>query len=97
MTEHNTTSIAGIHQKDPLGWHITLCYKDEAQLASGTHTACHGYVAGKGNLKFVKVSHAGEKADSTKKRDGKPVWSAENQLDTAPEFGYGHLPESSSG
>ncbi|PYH87832.1 hypothetical protein BO71DRAFT_340171, partial [Aspergillus ellipticus CBS 707.79] len=34
---HDTTSINGVHQKDPLGPHVTLCYKDEDQFLRGTH------------------------------------------------------------
>ncbi|PYI01808.1 hypothetical protein BO78DRAFT_352848 [Aspergillus sclerotiicarbonarius CBS 121057] len=90
---HATTSINGRRQKDPLGPHVTFCYKDEAQLAKGTHVACHGYVAGGNSLEFVRSTHAGEKADSSKKSSGGVVWPSEEQLEEAPEIGYGHFPE----
>ncbi|KAB8201511.1 hypothetical protein BDV34DRAFT_229271 [Aspergillus parasiticus] len=64
---HPTTSRGGRHERDPLGWHVTLCYKDDAHLASGTHIASHG--------------------------NGKVVWPSEEELDVAPEIGYGHFPE----
>ncbi|KAL4981355.1 hypothetical protein BDW68DRAFT_196640 [Aspergillus falconensis] len=90
---HDTTSINGVHQKDPLGPHVTLCYKDEDQLLRGTHVASHGYVHGKDNLGFVRATHAGEKADTAKRQQGKKtVWPSENELEAVPEIGYGHLP-----
>lgn len=94
--EHPTTSRGGRHQPDPLGWHVTLCYKDEAQMSRGTHAASHGYVKGKGDLTFVKATHEGEKLDSVLKSNGKPVWPSENELDVAPEIGYGHFPSAST-
>lgn len=90
---HDTTSVQGKHQKDPLGWHVTLCYKDEEQMAKGTHIACNGYVKGKDNLEFVQVTHAEEKVDSWEKSNGKVVWPFEEDLEIAPEIGYGHFPE----
>jgi hypothetical protein len=80
-----------------LGWHVTLCFKDEAQLARNTHTASHGYVKGKGDLTFVQATHSGEKRDSHLKSNGKPVWPPEEELDIAPEIGYGHFPDAGSG
>ncbi|EDP50770.1 hypothetical protein KXV70_001074 [Aspergillus fumigatus] len=88
---HNTTTINGTHQEDPNGWHLTFCYKDSTQLANGCHTACHGYTPGKDVWELVKSTHAGVKSDSVLKRNGKPVWPAENELEVAPEIGYGHL------
>ncbi|PYI21632.1 hypothetical protein BO99DRAFT_60249 [Aspergillus violaceofuscus CBS 115571] len=89
---HDTTSINGIRQKDPLGPHVTLCYKDENQLAHGTHNASHGYVRGKDNLEFLRATHAGEKADTTTKQNGmKIVWPPESELEAIPEIGYGHI------
>jgi hypothetical protein len=82
--------------QDPLGWHVTLCYKDEAQVSKGTHTASHGYIQGKGNLTFVQATHEGEKMDSFLKTNGKPVWPAEEQLEVAPDVGYGHFPDQGS-
>ncbi|KAE8168550.1 hypothetical protein BDV40DRAFT_294504 [Aspergillus tamarii] len=85
-------SINGIHQKDPLGPHVTLCYKDENQLLQDTHVSSHGYVTGKDNLEFVRATHAGEKADSTKRQKGKKtVWPSESELEVIPEIGYGHF------
>jgi len=74
-----------------LGWHVALCFKDDTQLASNTHTASHGYVNGKGDLTFVQATHSGEKLDSHLKSNGKPVWPSEEVLDVAPEIGYGHF------
>ncbi|RAL03518.1 uncharacterized protein BO80DRAFT_376556, partial [Aspergillus ibericus CBS 121593] len=90
---HATTSINGRRQKDPLGWHVTLCYKDETQVATGTHVACHGYVKGKTNLEFVSSTHAGEKPDTWEKSSGSIVWPSVEELEEAPEIGYGHFPE----
>ncbi|KAJ9256503.1 hypothetical protein DTO207G8_2506 [Paecilomyces variotii] len=89
---HDTTSINGMHQKDPLGPHVTLCYKDENQLIHGTHVASHGYVTEKETLEFVRATHAGEKADSTKRQKGKEVWPSENELEVVPAVGYVHFP-----
>ncbi|EHA19810.1 hypothetical protein ASPNIDRAFT_39238 [Aspergillus niger ATCC 1015] len=91
---HDTTSINGVRQKDPLGPHVTLCYKDETQILRGTHIASHGYVHGKDDLEFVRATHAGEKPDSAKRQQGrKTVWPSDEELVTAPEIGYGHFPE----
>ncbi|KAM5475300.1 hypothetical protein MauCBS54593_001776 [Microsporum audouinii] len=75
-------------QKDPLGWHLALCYKDEEQLAKGTHVARHSYVKGTAGLEFVQVTHDPEKADGTLR---KFVWPSEEYLKEAPVIGYGHL------
>lgn len=91
---HNTTSINGKHQEDPNGWHLTFCYKDQQQLANDVHTACHGYTPGKDVWTLVKSTHAGTKFDSVLKRNGKPVWPSEDELEVAPEIGYGHIPSS---
>jgi hypothetical protein len=90
---HATTSINGIHQPDPEGLHVTLCYKDDEQLSKGTHIACHGYVTDEETMAFREATHAGEKPDSTKKKSkGRTaVWPSEDQLYAAPEIGYGHL------
>ncbi|KAJ9212605.1 hypothetical protein DTO166G4_5824 [Paecilomyces variotii] len=40
---------------------------------------------------LVKSTHAGVKSDSVLRRNGKAVWPAENELEAAPETGYGHL------
>ncbi|KAJ5475335.1 hypothetical protein N7539_008401 [Penicillium diatomitis] len=90
---HDTTSINGMHQKDPLGPHVTLCYKDKNQLLQGTHVASHGYVRGKDDIGFVRATHTGEKSDSARRQQGKKtVWPSENELEAAPEIGYSHLP-----
>ncbi|CAI7574126.1 unnamed protein product [Penicillium glandicola] len=94
--EHSSTSQNGFHKPDPLGWHVTLCFKDEIQLANKTHTASHGYVKGKGDLTFTKATHSNPKLDSHLKSNGKPVWPSEAELDVAPEIGYGHFPDSGS-
>lgn len=44
-------------------------------------------------LEFVKATHAGEKVDSWKKASGDVVWPSEDELEEAPEIGYGHFPE----
>ncbi|POR37769.1 Uncharacterized protein TPAR_02035 [Tolypocladium paradoxum] len=91
---HNTTSSGGKHRKDPKGWHITLCYKDARQLAGDRHVASHGYVTDTASWAFREATHAGEKADSTIKSSGKPVWPSDpDELWAAPEIGYGHFPE----
>lgn len=90
---HDTASINGVHQKDPLGPHVTLCYKDEDQLLRGTHVSSHGYVHGKDDLGFVRATHAGEKPDTAQRQQGKKtVWPSESELEVVPEIGYGHLP-----
>ncbi|OJZ86476.1 hypothetical protein ASPFODRAFT_134323 [Aspergillus luchuensis CBS 106.47] len=83
---HATTNIMGRPQKDPLGPHVTLCYKDENQMTKGTHVACHGYVEGPNRMIFVRSTHAGEKVDTWVKSSGDIVYEA-------PEIGYGHFPE----
>ncbi|PTU19346.1 hypothetical protein P175DRAFT_0558910 [Aspergillus ochraceoroseus IBT 24754] len=83
---HDTTSINGIHQKDPLGPHVTLCYKDENQLLHGTHVASHGYVRGKDDIGFVSERQQGKKT----------VWPSEKELEAVPEIGYGHRGYSSA-
>ncbi|KAE8349408.1 hypothetical protein BDV28DRAFT_141294 [Aspergillus coremiiformis] len=90
---HDTTSINGKRQKDPLGDHVTLCYKDEDQLRRGTHVASHGYVKDGSTLEFVQATHHAEKPDSTKKRNREDVWPSEESLAIAPEIGYGHFLE----
>ncbi|KAI2734412.1 hypothetical protein DTO013E5_9993 [Penicillium roqueforti] len=95
--EHSSTSQGGIYKPDPLGWHVTLCFKDDVQLASNTHVASHGYVKGKGDLTFLQATHSGVKPDSHLKSSGKPVWPSEMELDVAPEIGYGHFPSAGSG
>ncbi|XRM48690.1 hypothetical protein ABZX51_011605 [Aspergillus tubingensis] len=90
---HSTTNIKGRIQKDPLGPHVTLCYKDERHLANGTHVACHGYVEGPNSLKYVKSTHVGEKVDTWVKKSGGIVWPPEEELDEAPQIGYGHFLE----
>ncbi|OJJ51294.1 hypothetical protein ASPZODRAFT_12132 [Penicilliopsis zonata CBS 506.65] len=87
-----STSINGRHQEDPNGWHLTFCYKDQEQLKSNVHTACHGYTPGKDVWQLVKSTHAGTKPDSVLKMNGKPVWPSEDELEVAPEIGYGHIP-----
>lgn len=86
---HGTTNINGKRQKDPLGDHVTLCYKDEDQLRRGTHVASHGYVKDGSTLEFVQATHHAEKPDSTKKRNREDVWPSEESLAIAPEIGYG--------
>ncbi|KYK56455.1 hypothetical protein DCS_03455 [Drechmeria coniospora] len=90
---HSSTSIAGIHHKDPKGLHVTLCYKDEGQATRGTHVASHGYVVDAQSLEFREATHAREKADGTMKSSGGLVWPPENELYAAPEIGYGHFPQ----
>ncbi|KAL4995611.1 hypothetical protein BDV10DRAFT_128272 [Aspergillus recurvatus] len=89
---YKTTSINGIHQVDPLGYHVTLCFKDEQQLLRGTHVASHGYVRDQDNLEFIKAPHTPEKPDNTKRQRGTmDVWPPEHDLVSAAETGYSHL------
>lgn len=89
---HETTSINSVRQKDTLGPHVTLCYRDKKQLSEHTHVASHGYVT-KDGLEFVQATHAGQKADSAKRQqEKKTVWLSEDELDVVPEIGYSHLP-----
>ncbi|KAE8166058.1 hypothetical protein BDV40DRAFT_296870 [Aspergillus tamarii] len=90
---HDTTTINGKHQKDPMGDHVTLCYKDEEQLRKGTHVASHGYVKDWETLEFDHATHHDEKPDSTRKKRGGAVWPSDNSLAIAPEIGYGHFPD----
>ncbi|GAW18760.1 hypothetical protein ANO14919_082420 [Xylariales sp. No.14919] len=91
---HDTTTVNGKNAKDPSGWHVTLCYKDKEQLESGSHVACHAYTAGKDIWDLVESTHAGEKSDDTPRRHNKkPVWPSWDELEEAPEIGYGHLPD----
>jgi hypothetical protein len=76
--------MTGIHQKDPLRLHVTLCYKDENQILQGVLVANHGYVRGKDDIGFVHARHAGEKADSAKGQQGKwTVWPPEIEPEAA--------------
>jgi hypothetical protein len=76
------------------GLHLTFCYKDEKQLQSATHTACHGYTQSSGDYTFIKATDSGEKPDSTLKINGNVVWPASiTDLDEAPDIGYSHLEE----
>lgn len=88
---HATTTINGKRQKDPLGYHVTLCYKDEDQLRCGTHVASHGYVKDGSTLEFVQATHHAEKPDSTTKGNREDVWPLEEKLAIVPEIGYGHF------
>ncbi|KAI9932287.1 hypothetical protein MW887_009799 [Aspergillus wentii] len=90
---HDTTSINGIYQKDPNGWHITFCYKDQQQLDNKMHTACHGYLPAKDVFELTMSTHVAEKADATIKGNGMAVWPSEDILEVAPEVGYSHLPD----
>ncbi|PYI01432.1 hypothetical protein BO78DRAFT_411429 [Aspergillus sclerotiicarbonarius CBS 121057] len=90
---HKTTSMNGMHQIDPLGYHVTLCFKDEQQLLRGTHVSSHGYVKDQDNLEFIQATHTREKSDKTKRQRGKKdVWPSEDMLVQAPDIGYSHLP-----
>ncbi|OAL68319.1 hypothetical protein A7C99_0258 [Trichophyton rubrum] len=85
--------MSTINMIDPLGWHVTICYKDEVQASKGTHVASHGYVMGQFDLNFKKAAHAGEKVDTWEKRTGGIVWPPAEDLEEAPEIGYGHFPQ----
>ncbi|KAB8356534.1 hypothetical protein FH972_024117 [Carpinus fangiana] len=90
---HDTTSnpLTGKHEKDPKGWHVTLCFKDQEQLDKKTHVTSHGYCKGQKDLEFVEATHDPEKSDSVRKRSGKPVWPDESKLSLHPDIGYSHL------
>lgn len=94
---HDTTNINGKRQKDPLGDHVTLCYKDEDQLCHGTYIASYGYVKDGSTLEFVQATHHAEKPDSTKKRNREDVWLLEESLIITPEIRYGHFLEEQQG
>ncbi|KAK3937193.1 hypothetical protein QBC46DRAFT_17124 [Diplogelasinospora grovesii] len=90
---HATTSINGVRQQDPKGLHVTLCYKGDEQLQKGTHIACHGYVNDEESMSFREATHAGEKPDSTKKKNKNrtAVWPSDDKLYAAEDIGYSHL------
>ncbi|KAF2446082.1 hypothetical protein P171DRAFT_453601 [Karstenula rhodostoma CBS 690.94] len=88
---HATTTIGGKLQPDPNGNHFTFCYKSEQQVQTQTHIACHGYTPGPADYTLTKATFAAEKLDSIpKKRNNKPVWPAETDLDVGLEIGYQH-------
>jgi hypothetical protein len=88
---HDTTTIKGKRVKDPKGKHVTFSYKTEDHLGRETHVACHGYIDDEQTLELREATHAPEKPDATRKKNGKEVWPAESELWEAPEIGYGHL------
>ncbi|KAF4952575.1 hypothetical protein FGADI_6646 [Fusarium gaditjirri] len=89
---HNTTIINGRYQKDPLGDHITMCFKDDEHIKTGTHIACHGYVKDKANWELRKVTDTPPKSDSVLKKNKQPVWPENQFLDEYPYDGfYSHL------
>ncbi|KAH7153327.1 hypothetical protein EDB81DRAFT_584572, partial [Dactylonectria macrodidyma] len=71
---HNTTSVDGKRQIDPLGEHVTFSYKCQDHLGRNTHVTCHGYVNNSQTLELRKATYTGEKPDSTKKMSGGVVW-----------------------
>ncbi|KAH6615503.1 hypothetical protein B0J18DRAFT_437468 [Chaetomium sp. MPI-SDFR-AT-0129] len=70
---------------------LTFSYKDKQQLDRGTHVASHSYVLDKDTLELIEATHAEEKPDSTRKKGGKAVWPASEELWEGPEIGYSHL------
>ncbi|EXU98478.1 hypothetical protein X797_008425 [Metarhizium robertsii] len=54
--------------------HVTFSNKTQVHLDRDTHVACHSHFKDHGTLEFQEATHAAEKADSTMKRDNKPVW-----------------------
>ncbi|KAJ5240308.1 uncharacterized protein N7469_001899 [Penicillium citrinum] len=90
---HKTTTINGQTGEDPKGWHLTFCYKDDKQLINNTHTACHGYTKDETSWELLESTHAGDKPDSVKRRFSRNsnVWPEPEELDEAPEIGYGHF------
>ncbi|PGG95063.1 hypothetical protein AJ79_10288 [Helicocarpus griseus UAMH5409] len=93
---HPTTTIDGKFQKDPKGDHLTLCFKDEAMLAKGTHVASHGYVHSKADWNIREACHSSEKLDSTiMKRNGRPVWPPGEAIQYEIEVAFGHVPDDS--
>jgi hypothetical protein len=91
---HNTTTVNDRHVQDPDGWHVTFCYKDNTQVASEKHTACHGYIPAKIDYMLVKATNTGEKPDATLKgiKVVKEVWPLFEDLEEVDSVGYGHLP-----
>ena len=43
-------------------------------------------------MEFQEATHTEEKFDNIKRRGGKIVWPALEELECAPEIGYGHFP-----
>ncbi|CCT69824.1 uncharacterized protein FFUJ_05743 [Fusarium fujikuroi IMI 58289] len=85
---HDTTIINGKYQKDPLGDHITMCFKDDEHIRAGTHIACHGYVDSKTSLQFRETTDTPEKSDSILKKNDEPVWPPSSKLYEYPHDGY---------
>ncbi|PWY91864.1 hypothetical protein BO94DRAFT_533310 [Aspergillus sclerotioniger CBS 115572] len=95
---HETTSINGQRTKDPLGWHVTMAFKDGDQVERMFHVASHGYTNGKEDFVLKTATHTPEKTDATPrggKRSGKVVWPAEELLEEYEDspIAYSHLPE----
>lgn len=85
---HDTTKLNGKYQKDPLGAHVTLCYKTEAHLRRGTHVASHGYVKSMADWTYKNATHDPEKLDDTKKRNGEEIWPVPDLLRELPPIEY---------
>lgn len=73
--------------------HLTFCYKDGEQLKNNIHTACHGYTKDELSWELLESAHAGDKPDAVKRRYSKStsIWPGAEELDEAPEIGYGHF------
>ncbi|KAJ5480961.1 hypothetical protein N7539_006855 [Penicillium diatomitis] len=82
-TFHGTTRIGGVHTRDPLGLHVTIASKNEAQIERGTHITSHGYV-NEEDMTFQYAQHFQEKPDSSKRRKNKDVWPPWNDLELPP-------------
>ncbi|KAE8154633.1 hypothetical protein BDV25DRAFT_135800 [Aspergillus avenaceus] len=72
-------------------WHITFNYKDQGQLNSGTHTACHGYIPSEHEYELIKSTHGVDKCDTALTRNGKHVWPSGEELVMVCEVAYCHL------
>jgi hypothetical protein len=91
---HDTTSVNGVWQKDPDGYHCTLAFKDGSQVERDFHVASHGYTAGKEDFTLRKATHTQEKKDTTKRRGDKVVWPPEHRLEEWQDspIAYSHVP-----
>ncbi|KAG5959136.1 hypothetical protein E4U57_000871 [Claviceps arundinis] len=90
---HDTTWSESTRRyiKDPKGYHVTISYKTEDHMHSGTHITCHGYVWSRECMIFKEATFANEKPDTVLKKDGRFVWPSEEDLWRAPDIYTGHL------
>ncbi|KAF2671390.1 hypothetical protein BT63DRAFT_412427 [Microthyrium microscopicum] len=74
-TMHATTTRRGNTKKDPLGWHVTVSFKNATDQANGQHLTAHGYTKGSSNLELNSwTSDQNHKADTFQDYYGKEIW-----------------------